>query len=60
AFEMLPFGGKGGDFRIMTARVKPYPSGYFSQSAIEAVLELRPKISSLQDVKQIRLGWDSE
>lgn len=54
-FEMLPFGGKGGDFRIMTARVKPYPSGYFSQSAIEAVLELRPKISSLLDVKQIRL-----
>ncbi|MFH1555028.1 MAG: MmgE/PrpD family protein, partial [Pseudomonadota bacterium] len=54
-FEMLPFGGKGRDFRIMTARVKPYPSGYFSQSAIEAVLELRPKISRVEDVKQIRL-----
>ncbi len=54
-FEMLPYGGKDSDFRIMTARVKPYPSGYFSQSAIEAVLELRPKISNLDEVKQIRL-----
>ena len=52
---MPGYGGKGVDFRIMTARVKPYPAGYFSQSAIEAVLELRPQISSLEDVKQIRL-----
>ena len=54
-FDMLPYGGKNSDFRIMSARVKPYPSGYFSQSAIEAVLELRPKIGSLADVKEIRL-----
>ncbi len=54
-FEMLPYGGKGSDFRIMTARVKPYPSGYFSQSAIEAVLELKPKIGRLGDVREIRL-----
>jgi 2-methylcitrate dehydratase len=55
SFEMLPFGGKGGDFRIMTARIKPFPSGYHSQTAIEAMLELRPKIGSLKDIKQIRL-----
>jgi len=55
AFKMPSYGGKGADFRIMTARVKPYPAGYFSQSAIEAALELKPKISSLEDVKQIRL-----
>jgi 2-methylcitrate dehydratase len=54
-FNMPAYGGKGNDFRIMTARVKPYPAGYFSQSAIEAALELRSQIHSLEDIKQIRL-----
>jgi len=54
-FEMQPFGGEGGSYRIMTARIKPYPSGYFSQSAIEAVLELRPNISDVNDIKEVRL-----
>jgi 2-methylcitrate dehydratase len=51
-FEMPPLGGEGAPFRIMTARVKPFPSGYFSQTAIEAVLELRPKIGSIQDISK--------
>ncbi|MFQ5803729.1 MAG: MmgE/PrpD family protein [Candidatus Methylomirabilales bacterium] len=54
-FEMPPFGGRGGPFRIMTARVKPFPSGYFSQSAIEAVLELRSKIRSVEAIKEVRV-----
>ncbi|WP_454689164.1 MmgE/PrpD family protein [Achromobacter aloeverae] len=54
-FEMLPFGGAGNDFRIMSARVKPFPAGYFSQSAIEAVLELRPQIPDISRVRKIHL-----
>ena len=54
-FEMQPFGGEGSSYRIMTARIKPFPSGYFSQSAIEAVLELRPNISDVIDIKEVRL-----
>ena len=55
AFELPPFGGAGGPFRIMAARIKPFPSGYHSQSAIEAVLELRPKVSGIDDIKEVRL-----
>ena len=53
--ELPPFGNKGGEFKIMRARVKPFPSGYFSQSAIEAVLELRDNIKNVADIKSILL-----
>lgn len=53
--DLLPFGGEGRDFRIMEARVKHFPAGYFSQSAIEAMQELRPKVTNLADIKEIRL-----
>ena len=39
----------------MKARVKAFPAGYFSQSAIEAILNLRCQIPDLDDVKEIRL-----
>jgi 2-methylcitrate dehydratase len=35
--------------------LKAFPSGYFSQSAIEAMLELRTQIPDLADIKEIRL-----
>ena len=53
--ELPPFGNKGGEFKIMRARVKPFPSGYFSQSAIEAVLELRDNINNVDEIKSILL-----
>jgi 2-methylcitrate dehydratase len=39
----------------MKARLKAFPSGYFSQSAIEAILNLRSEIPDLDDIKEIRL-----
>lgn len=53
--KLLPFGGQGRDFRIMESGVKRFPAGYFSQSAIEAMQELRPKVRNLADIKEIRL-----
>ncbi len=54
-FELPSFADSAGSFKIMRARLKAFPSGYFSQSAIEAVLELRPRISNIDDIKEIRL-----
>lgn len=54
-FDLPSFGGRDRPFRIMEARTKPFPSGYFSQSAAEAVLELRPRVGRVQDVRAIRL-----
>jgi 2-methylcitrate dehydratase len=54
-FEIKPFADSAGAYRIMRARLKAFPSGYFSQSAIEAILELRPQIQDLDAIKEIRL-----
>jgi 2-methylcitrate dehydratase len=54
-FEIRPFADSADDFRIMKARLKAFPAGYFSQSAIEAILSLRSQIPDLEAVKEIRL-----
>ena len=54
-FEIKPFADSTDDYRIMKARLKAFPSGYFSQSAIEAILNLRSQIPDLDNVKEIRL-----
>jgi 2-methylcitrate dehydratase len=54
-FEIRPFANSAETYRIMRARLKAFPSGYFSQSAIEAILSLRFQIPDLDDVKEIRL-----
>src|SRR5438094_8162057 len=54
-FEIRPFADSADTYRIRKARLKAFPSGYFSQSAIEAILNLRSQISDLDDVKEIRL-----
>src|SRR4029434_7471749 len=54
-FEIRPFAESTDTYRIMKARLKAFPSGYFSQSAIEAILSLRSQIPDLDDIKEIRL-----
>jgi 2-methylcitrate dehydratase len=54
-FEITPFADSADEFRIMKARVKAFPAGYFSQSAIEAILHLRSQIPNVDDIKEIRL-----
>jgi 2-methylcitrate dehydratase len=54
-FEITPFADSTETYRIMKARLKAFPSGYFSQSAIEAILNLRSQIPDLDDIKEIRL-----
>src|SRR5262245_322184 len=51
----IPFADSTDAYRIMKARLKAFPSGYFSQSAIEAILNLRSQLPDLNDVKEIHL-----
>jgi 2-methylcitrate dehydratase len=54
-FEIRPFADSADAYRIMKARLKAFPSGYFSQSAVEAILNLRSQIPDLDDIKEIQL-----
>ena len=50
-FEPTP----SGEFRIMDAFVKWAPCGFYGQPAIEAALELRGQIDSLDTLQEIRI-----
>lgn len=54
-FEIRPFADSAESYRIMKARLKAFPAGYFSQSAIEGILELRSQMPDLGNIKEIRL-----
>jgi len=54
-FRSEPWPRPGDAYRIMEARLKAFPAGYFSQSAIEAMLALRAQIGALTRIKRIRL-----
>ena len=59
-FKLEGFGGKKRLFKILDTYIKFYPAEYHSQSAIEAVLELRKEIvgqglSLEKDIKSIRI-----
>jgi len=54
-FELAAMGGRGGSYRIMECSIKRFPLGQYSQTVVEAVLQLREKIAGPQDVAEIRI-----
>ncbi|HEV3118387.1 MAG TPA: MmgE/PrpD family protein [Gemmataceae bacterium] len=52
-FELAPLGGKGLPFMITQTYIKFWPAEYHSQSAIDAALQLRPKVGDVRNVKSI-------
>ena len=54
-FEMPPLGARGGQFRILSSRMKPFPAGYHCHTAVEAAQRVRPRLRSVSDIKRVRL-----
>jgi len=54
-FQLEPFGGDGQPFRIMQSSVRHYPCGSLAQTAIECALTIRPKLSSPEEIEQVRI-----
>lgn len=52
-FSLEPFGGKGGNFKILDTYIKAFPAEYHAQSAIEASLKLRQEIKDMDDIQSI-------
>ncbi|MFC2005067.1 MmgE/PrpD family protein [Chloroflexota bacterium] len=55
-FQLEEFGGNGRPFRIMDVMIKLYPCGQFAQTAIDAAIKLRPKISSVKEIREVNIG----
>lgn len=54
-FELEPFGGSGQPFKIMECSIKRFPLGQYSQTVVEAALQVRDKVRSADDVAEVRI-----
>jgi 2-methylcitrate dehydratase len=53
-FELGPFGGDSAQpFKIMDSRIKPFPTGYYAQTAIEGAIELRRKLKNVEEIEEV-------
>jgi 2-methylcitrate dehydratase len=55
-FELEEWGGKGNPFRIMNVSIKRYPLGQHAQTAVDAALKVRSKISRADEIAGVRVG----
>ena len=54
-FALGMMGGGGNPYKIMECSIKRFPLGQYSQTVVEAALELRDKIGSPEDIAEIRI-----
>jgi len=52
-FTLPNFGGEGDDYMINRTSIKFWPAEYHSQSAIDAILQLRDQIGCYEDIESI-------
>ena len=54
-FELAAFGGNGNGYKIMECSIKRFPLGQYSQTVVEAALQLRERIGSPAEIAEIRI-----
>ena len=54
-FELSPFGGNGNPFRIMECNIKRFPLGQYSQTVVQAALEVREKLPDAETISQVNI-----
>jgi 2-methylcitrate dehydratase len=54
-FELSTMGGGGHPYKIMECSIKRFPLGQYSQTVVEAALQLRNRIASPDDIAEIRI-----
>lgn len=54
-FKLAELGGQGVPYKILECSIKRYPLGQYSQTVVQAALELRAKIAGADDIAEIRI-----
>ena len=53
-FELGSFGGESAQpFKILDSRIKPFPTGYYAQTAIEGAIEVRKRLKSVEEIEEV-------
>jgi len=55
-FELAPFGGSGRPFKIMECSTKRYPLGQYSQTVVQAALDMRALIGDVRNVADVHVS----
>lgn len=55
-FRLDEFGGKGRPFRITDVSMKRYPCGQHAQTVIDAAVNVRSKISNVDEIAEVKVG----
>ena len=54
-FSLAALGGREHPFKIIECSIKRYPLGQYSQTVVQAALELRAKVASADEIAEIRI-----
>ncbi|MGZ8228276.1 MAG: MmgE/PrpD family protein [Burkholderiales bacterium] len=54
-FELRALGGRENPFKIMECSIKRFPLGQYSQTVVEAALELRAKVGDPEQIAEVRI-----
>jgi len=54
-FALPPFGGRGRPFKILECTMKQYPLGLYSQTVVQAALEVRQQLPSVEDIQEVNI-----
>ncbi len=54
-FELTALGGGEHPFKIMECSIKRFPLGQYSQTVVEAALEVREKIQSVDEIAEVQI-----
>ena len=55
-FEVEPFGGPGQPFKIGECSIKRFPLGQYSQTVVQAALEVRDELPGIDDIAQVKVS----
>jgi len=58
-FQLPALGGRAHAFKIMESSIKRFPLGQYSQTVVEAALEVRGKIASVEEIAEVRIETGS-
>src|SRR5713101_463029 len=54
-FALPPFGGHGRPFKILECTMKQFPLGLYSQTVVQAALEVRQQLPSVEDIQEVNI-----
>jgi 2-methylcitrate dehydratase len=59
SFQLAELGGPRHPFKIMECSIKRFPLGLYSQTVVQAALEVRDKVRSADDIAEVRIRTGS-